>query len=768
MERLFRLRYLLFAIVLAAAGLLFPYLAPAFKTNNSLEIWFFRSDPNLQAYYRAQDQFGNDEVIGVYFEPPDGILSKKNLQRVREISERVAELEPIARVFSLTTVKDVTGRDGGLFVEDLIPGDDLGPEQRRDILQRLRHKRILSGFFTGKGEKGVMITAQLVARRDIDEIRGEVNRNVLKIVEQVLGRDKITYNAGGTGIIYTEMNELTNADVNRLIPLSYGVMFLLLLLLLWSVWGTVITIVVVSLSTVITMGLFGLTGHRINMMTVVLPTLVIILSIADCVHIVAHVRRGGNVDGGLGGRAASADRAEYRRLLVRALGFIAIPCLLTSVTTFIGFGSLGLAKMKVIRELGIFAAVGVAVAYIVTFATVPVFLGWMRIKPLSETAGRSMLWLRAALRRGAHLSTTYPRTVCLAFGGLMLAMVATYPLINVDIHMFEYFPDDAKVVKDHEALKARFGLYLPLELTIRTKEKDGIKEPDVLRRMLALQAQVEKIPNIGRSISVADMVLQIHEVLTGKKGALPETRQAVAQELLLYAMSDPDELDRYITSSGDYTHLFFKMDFTSAREARAMIGRILELGEKTLGGDMVLHAVGYWPLYFKLVDYALDVQIESFGLAFLLVFAMVFILFRNVRLTLMAIPANLFPICVAGALLALFGIDLDFATATIAAILLGIAVDDTIHLVYRFRKESEVPGRSRAEAMTEAIVGSGHALLTTTLILCAGFAVLLFSKIKTLHVFGGLLTACLAAALLADLLFLPAMICWRRDPESKD
>jgi len=753
MQLVFKLRYPLFAVVLAAAALLFPYLGPAFKTNNSLEIWFFRSDPNLQAYYSSQKEFGNDEVIAIYFEPRGGILTRKNLELVRDISERIDGLEHIARVFSLTTVKDVVGREGGLFVEELIPGDDLSAEERQRILHKLRHKRILAGFYAGKQEKGVMITAQLVARRDIDAFRGEVNRQVLGIVEKALGKEGIKFQAGGTGIIYTEMNELTNDNVNKLIPLSYGVMFLLLLLLLWSFWGTVVTIVVVSLSTVITMGLFGYTGHRINMMTVVLPTLVIILSIADCVHVFVHVRSG------------LVDAREYRRFVIRALSFIAIPCLLTSVTTVVGFGSLVLTKMKVIREMGLFAAAGVVTAYLVTFATVPVFLGFIRLRPLEDRKGRLKLWLGAALARAARLSTTHPKRVVLVFTVLMVGMVATFPLINVDIHMFEYFPEGIRVRRDHEAIKAKYGQYLPLEFTIRTKKKDGVKNPAFLRKMQDFQARVEKMPDIGRSISVADMVAEIHRVLTGKS-VLPDTRNAVAQELLLYSMSDPDELDRYITAKGDYTHLFFKMDFTSGNKARQMIERILTMGRGLFGRDADLRAVGYWPLYFKLVDYAFDVQVQSFALAFGLVFLVVFILFRDLKLTLLAIPANLFPVCVAGAILALGGIDLDFATATIAAILLGIAVDDTIHLVYRVKKE-RAAGRTRAEAVTAAITESGHALLTTTLILCAGFLVLLFSDIKTILTFGGLLTACLASALVADLLFLPAMICWGQAPPSK-
>jgi hypothetical protein len=454
---------------------------------------------------------------------------------------------------------------------------------------------------------------------------------------------------------------------------------------------------------------------------------------------------------------------QYRRLVIRGLGYIAVPCLLTSITTVIGFGSLGLAKMKAIQEMGIFAAVGVVTAYVVTFAAVPVFLGFVRLAPLAASAGKPKLWLRAALTRAARLATTYPRRVVLVFALLMAGMVATFPLIKVDIHMFEYFPEDIKVRRDHEAIKARYGHYLPLEFTIRTKEKDGVKEPAFLRKMQRFQSKVEKLPDIGRSISVADMVAEIHRVLTGKS-VLPDTKNAVAQELLLYAMSDPDELDRYITARADYTHLFFKMDFTSGNEAGQMIERILAMGRGLFGEDADLRAVGYWPLYFKLVEYALDVQVQSFATAFGLVFLMVLILFRDIKLTLLAIPANLFPVCVAGAVLALGGIELDFATATIAAILLGIAVDDTIHLMYRFKDERK-RGRGNAAAMTAAVVGSGHALLTTTLILCAGFLVLLFSTIKSIFVFGGLLTACLAAALISDLLFLPAMVCWRKERE---
>lgn len=746
---LFRLRYAALALVILTTALFAPYVPQAMKPNNSLRIWFYEDDPNLQAYDRAQDEFGNDEIIAIFFEPPGHVLDAANIALVRKLSEELERLSLVDEVFSLTTADDMRNEGDLLVVEDLLAKDEYTAEERARILEKLKHDPMLEGFYLSNDDNGTMITVQLEARRDIDELRGEVIADVKKILDEHLGAIGTPYHLGGTGVIYTDLNRLTDEDVYTFATLAYLAMFAIIAVLLRSLWGLVYTVLCLTISVIITMGAFGMLGHRINMMTMILPTMVIILSISDCVHIIIHYRM------------ELKERSINHDHIKSTLSFIAVPCILTSLTTFAGIGSLYTARMQVVGELGTFSALGVAVALFVTFAIAPSFLSLVKLKPLKHENPKLFdIAIRKLLFHLDEFAIANPGKVSIAFVTIMIAATASFSLISVDIHLFRYFPDGSRVLQDHDAINDRFGYYLPLEFTLRTPDKDGVKNPQFLKDMERFQQRVEALEDIGESISIANLVFKIHRVLTDSVDtSYPDSIDMVAQEMLLYSFSDPEGIDRYINPDGNYTHLYFKMTFVSGNVARKMIHEIEAIGRDVFGPAIEIRPVGYWPLYFKLVDYALDVQIQSFSVAFIAVFFLIFLMLRDIRLTLLAIPPNIFPICITGALLAATGIDLDFGTASIAAVLLGLAVDDTVHLLYRTKTELGLGAPTVQDAVRIAMRDSGHALVGTTLVLCLGFSVLLLAQVKTVIYFGGLLAVSLGTALVAELLFMPALLC---------
>jgi predicted RND superfamily exporter protein len=748
MTTLYRWRYLVLVALLAIAAAVSPGLGGAFVPNNSIRMWFFEDDVNLVAYKAAQEQFGNDEIIAIYFEPPEDVLSPQNLARVRRLTKTLKRIEHVERVFSLTNTQDFLGEDDTLVVRDLLPERPLAQRELARVRRLLQEDPIYAGFFTSGDGRGVMITAQLAAGEEIDTARAQINDMVRTALTAQLEAEGIAYHMGGTGVILTELNRLTTEDANRIVPVSYLLMFLLVLLLLRSGWGLLLAILVVIASAVITMGAFGLFGHQINVLTVVLPTLVIILSIADTVHVVSHCQA-----------RAPGGGPLVRQDNLRRLAEVVVPCFLTSLTTAIGLASLGVAKIAAVSELGLFGALGVCVAFGVTFVFAAVLLTRLRPQPHQGDDTGAPPLVDRLLAGAARTVTARPRRVVLAFAGLTVLLLLAFPRIQVDIHTFEYFPEQARARRDHHAINERFGRYLPLEFTLRAKRPEGIHEPRMLEKLAIFQRRVGALPDVGRSISVADLVRKVHFALSGEEDRFPSTRPAVAQELLLYEMADADALDRYLNPAADYTHLFFKFDFYSGNAARALIDEILAIGTEVFGEEGTLEVVGYWPLYLKLVDYALDVQLKGFLIAFGLVLAVMGLSLRSARLTVLAAIPNLFAVLVAGAVLGYGGIDLDFGTATVAAILLGVAVDDTIHFLYAFKRAHVAHPHDVARAVQLSVTGTGRALTSTTVILVLGFLVLALAQVKSVVYFGLLLAICLAAALAADLLLLPALVC---------
>jgi predicted RND superfamily exporter protein len=407
-----------------------------------------------------------------------------------------------------------------------------------------------------------------------------------------------------------------------------------------------------------------------------------------------------------------------------------------------------------------FAAMGVVVAYIVTFVTMPLCLGWFRIKPIERSQSLVDRALATFYNWCGRSATERPWRVIVVFSLLIAGCLSLFPLINVDIHPFRYFPEAAGVKQDHENILKEYGYYFPLEFTVDTHKKNGIKDPKLLAAMLRMQREAEKHPIVDHAVSLADFVHKIHVELTrGKEmGDFPSESRGVAEELFLYQMQDEEGLDLYLTPDGRVGHILFKVKFLSGNEIRDLIAHIMQLGDKQIGELADLKPVGYLPLYTKLVGYALDTQVQGFGLAFALIFGFMFVLFRNIKITAISVLPNLFPVCVIGALLAISRIDLDFGTASIAAILLGIVVDDTIHIVFSIRKElSDTPDEPKA-AIQRAVAKTGHAVVTTTIILCLGFSMLMLAQSKSVLYFGFFLVFSVAGALLSDLLFLPALI----------
>ena len=314
MRQLIRYNVLLFALLLGLAGYLAQFAPQAMVPDNSLRIWFYDEDPNLKSYYQTMEVFGNDEIVAIFLRFPENEITNEALVLVRNLTQALESIEEIDRVFSVTTAKNIIADGDDLLVEDLVPDRPLSPVELNALKQKLLTDPLLGRVYASPHSSGILVTAQIVARKNFDSIRDAINKKIYAAVERVTEKAGIQTSQGGMGVMYTGLNDLTNRDIATTGILSYLVMFFLVAILLRSVLSVLITLVVVAITTMITLGIFGYLGNQVNLLTMILPTLLVILSIADCVHALAHCR------------GEPEEPGKNSAVLARSLGYIAVPC----------------------------------------------------------------------------------------------------------------------------------------------------------------------------------------------------------------------------------------------------------------------------------------------------------------------------------------------------------------------------------------------------------------------------------------------------------
>jgi len=742
-----RFRWVAVGLVLLLTGLA-GLGASGVGVDNAVEIWFVDDDPALAAYHDFQERFGNDEVVVLGVEGASGdVLDAAGWARLSALEDEVAQVDGFAGLRHVGNVPVVRGDWSSLEIGPIGPEDTSDADAVAEARTRATDDRLLARL-TSRDASMTLAFADMEAMDDIDLRRD----GILADLDDAVSTDTDgRISLAGIGVVYSALNQASTVGAAAVMVGSY----LVLLVVLWRLYGRIgavaLTLAVVGLGATWVMGLYGALGRDINMVTLVLPTLVLVIGVSDCVHMLTHVAA----------QDPSLPAAERVR---KGVGFVFWPCLFNTLTTAMGFLALTTSQMPVVRDLGWFSAVGMGAAFVVALVGCAAFGSSRHALPVAAPGG----WLQRGVDLLADTAVRRPGRVLLvaSFVALLSALGATR--IVADTWSIDYLRDSHEVRQDSDRIEEIYGAYTPLEFVVHDPE--GVRRVETLAAISTWQRRLEAehrcpaaVPDEGLhaagpcvswTASAVDTLIQLHRAMGGK-GALPFHEAAVDQLFFLYESDSDHDLAHWISADGTRARVTLGIPMASARGFQ---GSIDALGAAAQMPDGVtLSAAGYLPLYTRMMDYIVSSQVRSFGIAFVVVFALIAVLFRSARLAALAIPANLLPVLATLGLMGMLGIRLDVATVTIAAIVLGLVVDDTVQLLYRLRHEQR-RHTDPVEAVRAAVRGVGRPMAITTLVLGLGFSVLGFAAIKSVAWFGVLLSTALASALLADLLVIPALL----------
>jgi predicted RND superfamily exporter protein len=737
---IYRWRYLLSAVAIAGALALAPR-ANFTNIDNDITAWFSRDDPVFRDYERFRQEFGGTRALIIAVRG-DGLFTLEGLQFLKDVTAEIERVEMVEYVHSLATTNVVEGDGERLEVRPLLERLTETPPGR--IREQALGDSLIRGDLVSEDGRVAAIVVTFDEDR-IDAVRARVIDRIKEIVAARAPPGVEAFYNGSLEISET-YNRITLANQQTFIPPILLVTLAALYAMFRSVRKTLLTFFGIALSVFWTLGLYSLLGYTYNVLSSMIVPLVVVLAIADDVHMMqhyAHERRG-----------ATSEQA-----FIRTVAHMIPPLLGASGTTALGMLSLTTSNVVAVKSFGIGAALGVMVDFSISIVVIPTALALLKFE--TEAPPQERYFLRP-LRGVARLATSYPGRVLAIAAVIGAGAVVGMTRLRVDTNHINFFSKrhalnrSANVIDTHLAGVYSFDILLE-------GPPGSLHSPDALARMDRLARDLAQIPYVRKVTSVADYVKRINRELNDgapQAARIPSDPQMVAQELFLFTMSDAGrrDLERVLSSDSSRARMSVKLASMSSDLVFEQIGRAEQLAKAAFVGTPIqTTATGSGRLWSQLDHYLVVSQLSSFGMAFVTVFGVIFLVFRSARFGMLAIVPNLFPVLAILGVMGWLDISLNVATIMLASVALGVVDDDTIHFVNRYRRESW-SGATTDEAIFTATEHEGRASLTTALINSCGYAVLMMSEYKPTAWFGGLLALTMCVALLAEVFILPAAI----------
>lgn len=721
----------------------------------STEKVFPEGHPAVQNYEAFRETFGADESVFLAFEVPAGqtVFEGQALALARRLAREASALEGVERSIALADLPILTLTPLG---PALVPGlpEDPGqatPEQLQRWRQNIEGAPMIEGTLVSKDRRSTSVVVRL--ERFPPGVAGaELNAQVVGGLEDVVRRaqqahPEVRFFVAGSPMIKHRIMETIQHDLVTFTPPLLLIALVMAGFLLRSLRGPFLVVGVLLLANDLTLGTMGLLGLPLDPMTTLVPTLILVIGVADSLHLLVEQRAQARA---LGPQATGAET------ILAAAKHTFVPCLLTTATTMIGFGSLFTSNIPPISRFGVAAAMGAAAAFAATFLLIPAVSALL---PAPQAASG----VQARAEGLADRILSRPRLfLCGSFvfcGLLSLGWLQ----VRAETDFLAFFPHDDPLNQAVDEIQERFSGVAPCEVLIEGPVGCS-RDPRVLRAVYALERELEGHELVDFAFSAADVVAQANRLLSGGEASVPETQEGLdrVEGVLKQLAGGALQTKQFIGTPPGEEREWLRIS-VRARSAGSKKFKVLadwirgELSDRHLQGVGVRAIpTGTSVVFGESADAIVQGQIESFLFAFLAITAVMIVVLRSVRLGLVSAIPNLAPIACLLGTMGYLDIAFNSFSSMVGSIALGIAVDDTIHILVGFRRASET--HPLREAVRETLAREGTALFSTSAVLFCGFGVLTLGTFGPTREFGLLTAVAIAVALLADLMILPGLL----------
>jgi len=729
------------------------------KFFNHVDIYFDKNDPDLNFYKRFQQVYGNEEMAVIVFKTGD-IFTAKTLGVILDISKRVLATEGVQRVFSLTESEEAVGVNDTIDFERVIPEGDLSRADLGKVKRRVMANKTIVGSVISPDGKTTAILIELQPMSDNVRKR-DILRSIMAFSREIAG-EGIDLRFAGVPIVEVEMNTLSQRDFMIFTPITFMLIFLVVWWLLKKMSLSVLCQFNLLLCLVWGIGFFSMAGETFNIVTTIIGPLLLAISVADSIHILAHYREIYTLNG-----------CDHTGAVHNAIRNVWLPCLFTSLTTMAGFASFVTSSIRPVKMMGIFTAAGVGFAFLLTITFIPTVLMFFRDRfcdaapallnggrdlPPSEVEGREDLFARI-LHGIGNFSSKYYRSIVVAM--VVIFAVSIYGIFKIkfETNTMNYLPETNSIRRDITFIEENMGGTIPFVMLVQAKnDRKDFTAPESLRLIQTIQDHMmEHIPQFSTSFSLADYFKEMNKAFNNSKKEFHKIPESRTDILDFYELGGADVLDRIVAPDRKEARISFMSRWDTNETAHRIHDYMVAYMAKTLGEDYSYKITGLSSMYLNMEFKLKESQRNSFIVALIIIFLMMYMVCRRGILAFVSMIPNIFPIAVTMGIMGWFGIPLDVSTIMIASVTLGIAVDDTIHFVTWYTRNMAVK-QDRREAIIKTFRDVGKPVVITSVVLFMGFFILILGTIKPTQAFGVLTAFSMLFALIGDIIFLPALL----------
>ncbi|WP_180708555.1 efflux RND transporter permease subunit [Vibrio parahaemolyticus] len=713
------------------------------------DIFFDGTNKQLLAFDEIQTTFAKTDNLAIVIAPEDGdIFTPQTLSLIQKITVDAWQVPYSSRVDSIANYQHTEAFDDELLVEDLLYSEyELTPERISKVKNIALSEPVLkSALVSEKGDVTVVnITVQLPEMDKTAEVEEVVSSINAMIDRYQRAYPDVTFHKAGIIAMNHAFMTAAQDDSSTLVPTMLVVILVFLTIMLRSILSVIATLIVIIGSVMATMGISGWAGMFLSTATVNVPTLIMTLAVADCVHVIATMRQ--SMKNGFT-KAQSIERSI-------ALNFV--PILITSVTTAIGFLMMNMSDSPVLRDFGNLSALGVMVACFLSVTLLPALLKLLPIHVKMETSQDQ----KHVMDRLGDFVVSQRRALLPLSVVVIVVCASLIPLNKVNDESVEYFGQRNEFRQAADFMEERISGMTNISIAIKTNESQGIAAPDFLNTIGEFSSWLRGQPETDHVATLADVYKRLNKNMHGDDEAyysLPQERELAAQYLLLYEMSLPYGLDLNNQINVDKSSI--KMVLTVANLGSV---ELVDL-ENRIYQWFAEHAPQYQVvasspslMFAHIGETNMASMLSTLPITLVLISALLIFALRSVRLGLISLMPNIAPAVIGFGLWALISGEINLGLSVVVTLTLGIVVDDAVHFLSKYQRARR-EGQTAEQAVRYAFHTVGRALWITTVVLVAGFSVLAMSSFRLNADMGQLSAIVIFIALVVDFLFLPTLL----------
>ena len=746
---------------------------PKITIDTSTEGFLHKNDPALVRYEAFKEQFGQDEKIMVVVESKN-IFELETLKKLQALHKELENGVPhLNDITSLLNARNTRGEGDRLIVEDLFENFPKNEKELAVIKEIASKSEMYTNLLFNEDFTLTTIILEPSAYESLEngddlEGFGEEDNNVEleflsdpsksamvgaaeEIAKKFTSENFNVFIAGSLAV--NDYNKRSvQKDMQKFVKLVLLMMMIFLFVVFRRISAVFLPVFIVVISLLTTIGTMALVGTPITIPTQILPSFLLAVGIGAVVHLLAMFFKHLDANG-------KRDKA-----ISYSLGHSGLAIIMTSLTTAAGLLSFSTASIAPIADLGIFAAIGIMIALVNTLVLLPALLMVLPIKPAQEQQVEKSKKMDNFLISIGEFSVNNAKSIVVV--STIIAIVWGYFATQVEFKHdpLSWQPDNSPVKIATDRVDSELKGSVTMEVIIDTKKENGLYNSELLTKLDTIRIKAEAIQNdkyfVGKGWSVAEVLKEIHRALHENQQehyVITKNDALIPQEFLLFENSGSDDLEDLVDSSMSKARITFKLPWMEAGQYTELGDELEALMKAELGNDVEIVITGMVPLFQRTLSAAMSSMAVSYVTAFVLIAIMMVILLGSFKIGLTSMIPNVLPIVMTLGFMSMVNMPLDMFTMLVGAIVIGLSVDDTVHFFHNFAKYHH-QGLSTKEAVHETMLGTGRALIATTVVLSLGFYVYMFASLTNLINFGILAGGAISIALIANIILGPALL----------